>query len=72
MTYYNRYTMNTKHALLLGALAVALLVAPPAAQGGGNCIEMRNGYFWDPLATNYWIPHGFGYQTINGPEETKD
>ncbi|MBN1268775.1 MAG: beta-galactosidase, partial [Kiritimatiellae bacterium] len=39
-----------------------------AASGtlAGTFIEMRDGYFWNPSASNYWVPHGFAYQTING------
>ena len=47
-------------------VALALMFSAVGSYGAGNCIEMRNGYFWDPLTTNYWIPHGFAYQTING------
>lgn len=65
MTYINR-NMTTIKSRVLGGLVFALWIASTAAFAGGQCIEMRNGYFWDPLTTNYWVPHGFGYQTING------
>ena len=67
MTYYNHYTMRTKRArMLAGIMGLWMIAGIMTAQGGGNCIEMKNGYFWDPLTTNYWVPHGFAYQTING------
>lgn len=28
---------------------------------------VTNGYFWDTEQAEYWIPHGFAYQTINPP-----
>lgn len=66
MTYYGRYTMSTKRArMLAGIVGIWMMAGIMTAHGGGNCIEMKNGYFWDPLTTNYWIPHGFAYQTIN-------
>lgn len=67
MTYYGRYTMSTKRTrMLAGIVGIWIMAGIMTAHGGGNCIEMKNGYFWDPLTTNYWVPHGFGYQTING------
>ncbi len=33
----------------------------------GAFIEIRNGYFWDPAASNYWIPRGISYQVWNPP-----
>ncbi len=56
-----------RHTCALIPLLAILLLASAPAFGGGNCIEIRNGYFWDPLTTNYWVPHGFAYQTINPP-----
>ena len=47
--------------LLLGFPAIA-----PLALADGF-ISIRDGYFWDDAGTNYWIPRGFGYQTINPP-----
>ncbi len=49
-----------------GLIVTLAIAAAGDAFAGGDCIEMRNGYFWDPLTTNYWVPHGFAYQTING------
>lgn len=36
-------------------------------RGGGDCLELRDGYFWDPLRGDYFISHGFAYQTFNPP-----
>jgi hypothetical protein len=38
-----------------------------AAWAGGQCLEIRNGYFWDPGEQAFFIPHGFAYQTFNPP-----
>lgn len=65
MTYINGMSA-TPRRMLAGLWIVFTALACPSARGAGNCIEIRNGYFWDPLTTNYWVPHGFGYQTING------
>ena len=58
---------STRRRTLAGLCLAALALAPRTAPGAGNCVEIRNGYFWDPLTTNYWVPHGFAYQTINPP-----
>src|SRR5512140_237484 len=51
-------------ALSLSAL-LALLAASTA--GAAGILQIKNGYFWDPLQQNYFIPRGFGYQTFNPP-----
>ncbi|HPG00574.1 MAG TPA: beta-galactosidase [Kiritimatiellia bacterium] len=66
MKYINK-SMTTTRSWGFKGLVFALWIASTAAFAGGQCIEMRNGYFWDPLTTNYWVPHGFAYQTINPP-----
>ena len=33
----------------------------------GGILQMRNGYFWDPYTTEYFIPRGIAYQTWNPP-----
>ncbi|MFH0879005.1 MAG: beta-galactosidase [Lentisphaerota bacterium] len=65
MTYTSNMLTSRKH-LLAGLLAGSLALAV-TAWGGGNSIEIRNGYFWDPMATNYWVPHGISYQVWNPP-----
>jgi len=62
MTHFPRHLARPGWAVLCASI---LLVAP--ALGAGRFIEMKNGYFWDPAAANYWVPHGFAYQTINPP-----
>ncbi|MFH0953354.1 MAG: beta-galactosidase [Verrucomicrobiota bacterium] len=58
--------MNLSLQARRATLAMALvLLNGSLARGGGNAIELKNGYFWDPPTTNYWVPHGFAYQTIN-------
>ena len=66
MTYINN-NMTTARSRGVRFLGFALWLCAAAALAGGNCIELRNGYFWDPLTTNHWVPHGFAYQTINPP-----
>ncbi len=39
----------------------------PAAWANGGFLQITNGYFWDPVAADYFIPRGFGYQTWNPP-----
>ncbi len=50
-------------AVTLTITSVLLAVLGTAASA--QFISMHNGYFWDPVTSNYWIPHGFAYQTIN-------
>jgi len=44
-----------------------MLLAPGTGWAGSDCLEIRDGYFWDPLAGDYFISHGFAYQTFNPP-----
>jgi outer membrane protein assembly factor BamB len=30
-------------------------------------IKIKNGYFFDPVKNEYWLPHGIAYQTWNRP-----
>ena len=63
MKYTNGMKMNARN---LPLLVLGLLWMTAAfAHGEGRCVEIQDGYFWDPLTTNYWVPHGFAYQTIN-------
>src|SRR5881396_2605949 len=62
--------MNLKKSLTCKASAVGLLCAlgwVAAAWAGGGCLEITNGYFWDPLSSRYFIPRGIAYQTVNPP-----
>src|SRR6266496_4323393 len=62
--------MNLKRSLTCKASAAGLLCAlgwVAAAWAGGGCLEITNGYFWDPLARSYFIPRGIAYQTWNPP-----
>jgi hypothetical protein len=38
-----------------------------AARANGGFLQIRNGYFWDPLTADYFIPRGMAYQTWNPP-----
>jgi hypothetical protein len=44
-----------------------LAVCPLTGLADGNCLEIRDGYFWDPAEQSFLIPHGFAYQTFNPP-----
>src|SRR6266487_6385701 len=62
--------MNLKEALTCKASALGLLFAlgwVAAAWAGGGCMEITNGYFWDPLARSYFIPRRIAYKTWNPP-----
>ena len=62
--------MRTTTALIQSARAIGLFLAlawAPWAWAGGNCLEIRNGYFWDPAAGDYFIPRGVAYQIWNPP-----
>ncbi len=37
------------------------------AWANGGFLQIRNGYFWDPTTTDYFIARGMGYQTWNPP-----
>ena len=34
---------------------------------GAGILQMKDGYFWDPVQQEYFIPRGFAYQTFNPP-----
>ncbi|MFH1778908.1 MAG: beta-galactosidase [Candidatus Omnitrophota bacterium] len=40
------------------------ITSPPPA---GPYISLKDGYFWDPTKSDYWLPHGIAYQTWNRP-----
>src|SRR6266478_4626575 len=48
-------------------IGICALACSPAAWAGGGALEITNGYFWDPITTNYFIPRGIAYQTWNPP-----
>jgi hypothetical protein len=35
--------------------------------GGNGALELRDGYFWDPMEGDWLIPRGIAYQTFNPP-----
>jgi Beta-galactosidase len=49
-------------AVLLLAVAVAR-----SSVAGGNALELRDGYFWDPVRAEYFVARGIAYQTWNPP-----
>src|SRR5207247_7205958 len=62
--------MSLKRSQTRKTYAVGLLCAlgwVAAAWAGGGCLEITNGYFWDPIARSYFIPRGIAYQTVNPP-----
>lgn len=48
-------------------VAWALGAASLAHGAGAGVLEMRNGYFWDPVESGYFVPRGIAYQTWNPP-----
>jgi len=46
-------------------VGLCVLLGASPAWGGGGFLQMRNGYFWDPQAGEYFIPRGVAYQTWN-------
>src|SRR5436190_5534079 len=38
-----------------------------AAWANGGFLQIRNGYFWDPLTADYFVARGMAYQTFNPP-----
>src|SRR6185503_8725658 len=48
-------------------LAGFCLMFAVSAFANGGFLQMRNGYFWDPLQAEYFIPRGMAYQTFNPP-----
>jgi hypothetical protein len=46
--------------------SIALLLFCTSAFGCG-ILQIKDGYFWDPALREYFIPHGFAYQTFNPP-----
>jgi len=62
--------MKITTALTRSSHAAALFLAvacEPLAWAGGGCLEIRNGYFWDPVVGDYFIPRGVAYQIWNPP-----
>src|SRR5258705_4548303 len=49
---------------VLGLIALTLALSASADSG---FLQIRNGYFWDPIKAEYFIPRGMAYQTFNPP-----
>lgn len=47
------------------ALGLGVLAGP--CQAAEGFLQMRHGYFWDPVAGDYFIPRGVAYQIWNPP-----
>ena len=50
-----------------GLLLCWALSLGSAAWANGGFLQMRNGYFWDPATTDYFVARGMAYQTWNPP-----
>ncbi len=62
-------TSRLKRTLLGSAAALALglgVLASPSRAAEGF-LQIRHGYFWDPVAGDYFIPRGVAYQLWNPP-----
>ncbi len=57
--------MISNSRMVSGLLLSAALCRATSALAGGGCLEMRQGYFWDPQATHYFVPVGMSYQLWN-------
>lgn len=51
-------------AFFIAAAVLILCLAPPTANAG---LTIRQGYFWDTVRQETFIPHGFAYQVWNPP-----
>ncbi len=61
--------MKTKilSSCLLFLFPVFLPQCPHLHAHDQRFIRIQNGYFYDPTASSYWLPHGIAYQTWNRP-----
>src|SRR3989442_10560200 len=62
--------MSLKRSLTSRTSAVGLLCAlgwVASVVAGGGSLEIRQGYFWDPVKREYFIPRGIAYQLWNPP-----
>jgi hypothetical protein len=53
------------NASAFGLICVLAWVA--SAWAGGGCLEIRQGYFWDPVKQEPFLPRGIAYQLWNPP-----
>lgn len=53
--------------VLCRGLAFLILCLGLASSGGAGVLEIKDGYFWDPQASNYFVPRGIAYQVWNPP-----
>ncbi len=54
-------------SLIVGLVAAGLTWVRAAEPAANGFLEIRNGYFWDPVQQEYFIPRGVAYQTWNPP-----
>ena len=63
--------MNLKTCRLASTVtALSLLCVlgrAASAWASGGCLEIHQGYFWDPATQDYFIPRGIAYQLWNLP-----
>jgi hypothetical protein len=62
--------MNLNKSMTGRTSAVGLLCALgwiASAWADGGCLEIHQGYFWDPVKQDYFIPRGIAYQLWNPP-----
>src|SRR5688572_6158651 len=63
-----RYLTNRSRSAVAIALGFLCAMAwATAARAGGGCLEIRQGYFWDPVKQEHFIPRGIAYQLWNPP-----
>ena len=53
--------------VVISALLFCLLAPTGSGAATNSFLQMRNGYFWDPAAEEYFVPRGVAYQIWNPP-----
>jgi hypothetical protein len=49
------------------AALMCTLASVASVWAGGGALEIRQGYFWDPIKQEIFIPRGIAYQLWNPP-----
>src|SRR6266508_1793244 len=65
-----RSNTSMKRSLTRTPYAVGVLCSLASvvcAFAGGGCLEIRQGYFWDPVKQEPFVPRGIAYQLWNPP-----
>src|SRR2546426_5068558 len=63
----NEVTRTTSMISRCFFLLICCLMPESKALASGGFLQIRDGYFWDPLAADYFVPRGMAHQTWNPP-----